>query len=61
MQINRPTRDFLLGPCELRDPAEARTRRVDRLATPFQAENAIICRNDGTHRIQIPPIHPMTK
>jgi hypothetical protein len=54
MQIDRSTRDFLLGLYELRDPAEASTWIVNGMAKLFHAENAIICRHDGTHRIQIP-------
>jgi hypothetical protein len=34
----------------LLNPAKARTRIGDRLAKPFHAENAIIHRNDRTHR-----------
>jgi hypothetical protein len=35
----------------LRNPAEARTRIVNRLAKPFHAGNAIIHRNDCTHQV----------
>ena len=51
MQISRSTRDFLLGLYELRDPAEASTWIVNGMAKLFHAENAIICRHDGTRRI----------
>jgi len=51
MQIDRSTRDFLLGLYELRDPAEASTWIVNGMAKLFHAENAIICRHDGTRRI----------
>ena len=51
MQIDHSTRDFLLGLYELRDPAEASTWIVNGLSKLFHAENAIICRHDGTHRI----------
>ena len=51
MQIDRSTRDFLLGLYELRAPAEASTWIVNGLSKLFHAENAIICRHDGTHRI----------
>lgn len=51
MRIDRSTRDFLLGLHELRDPAEASAWIVDRIANLFHAENAILCRHDGTRRI----------
>lgn len=51
MQVSRPTLDFLLGLYELRDMAEASTWIVNGLAKLFQAENAILCRHDGTRRI----------
>jgi hypothetical protein len=58
-QISRHTRDFLLGPCKLRNPAKASSWIVQGLAKLFLSENAIICRHDGTPRIQthINPSH----
>jgi DNA-binding CsgD family transcriptional regulator len=51
MNVNRPTLDFLLGLYALRTTAEASAWIVNGLAKLFHAENAILCRHDGTRRI----------